>query len=91
MIKFLGLIFLILLVFGGIAFASGWILIESNGDKANVEIKTGEMEDAAETAVEKSKEWIEKKGEQIDEMTDQDGESVNSPEESVGASTNSGN
>ncbi len=58
LIRLLSLICLLLLIFGVIAYASGWISISPNQDGTTIELKTGEMKDAASKAVDKTKDLL---------------------------------
>jgi hypothetical protein len=57
---------LLVLVLAGI-YAAGWMTFESNDTRATIEIKTGEIKDAAENAGEKAKKIVEDAAETIRE------------------------
>lgn len=60
MVRTIGTVAVILIFLGVIAYASGWISFQTTGEKATIEMNTGEMKKAADKAMEKGKEFIEK-------------------------------
>jgi|CXWL01.1.fsa_nt_gi hypothetical protein len=61
--------FLLTLAAGVIGYASGWINFKHEEEKTMIEIETREIQDAAEQAVETSKQLIDKSGEKLNELT----------------------
>lgn len=57
--KSLGTLAFILLLVGIAAYANGWIVFQSAGDSTTIELKTNQMKDAAESAIEKGRSWLE--------------------------------
>lgn len=72
LIRFLGVIFLIVLIFGVVSYANGWLVFDNTDGSTNVEVKTDEMKQATEDAVKKGGELIEQAGDQIKQSTEND-------------------
>ena len=71
-VKLLGTLFLVLLIVAGVAYANGWISVQKSGDTATVEMKTGEMKEAAEQAVQEGKALFDKARNSLQNKTDGD-------------------
>jgi|GEM_PF-5770841 len=67
--KLFGIVFLILLVVGAVCFFNGWIEFRSGETTTTIEMKTGEMESAAERTIDKGKELMDKAGQKINELS----------------------
>lgn len=86
LVKMLGSIFFVLLILGGVAYASGWIQMESDSESTNVKIDTGEIKKATDKALDKGKELINDSAEKVDSWLEKD---TNNRESNDSASTES--
>ena len=68
LVKFLGVVFVLLLLFGAVAYSSGWVSLQTHDNNTTVEVKTGEIKEAADIAIEKGKTLLDKADEKFKEF-----------------------
>lgn len=68
--RILGTVCILALLFGVIAYASGWIRFHSGVNTTTIEMDTGEMKESADEAIRKGKELLKKAGEKLNSNED---------------------
>ena len=68
-------------------YAAGWLTFQARDETTTIEIKTGEIKDAAEGAVDKSRELIEDARQEIEKQTSQAAPSETPSSSSSGSSS----
>lgn len=77
--KFLGALTLVVVLLAIVGIAVGWVTFGREGDQATIEIKTGEMEQAAGRAVVRGREIVDDAAQAVD-STIEDHQPAPSPE-----------
>lgn len=71
-IRFLGVVLLVVLIFGIVAYSQGWLVFQNGRGSTNIEVKTDEIKSATEGVIEDTGKVLEDAGEELKESLDND-------------------